>query len=836
MRRTIPGLGLTLGLSLAVLLACQRNAPPKPTLLPTEPSLGQELGLSPSPTPSQTKTATPAPSATPSPTPPRTPTATVTPTPTATPVPSQRLAAAQQAFAWGEYDRATQAFVTLLADPAVDVDERQLAAYWAGRSAVEAGDYSRALEFLEDFLKNYPTDARVTWVHLLRARAYEAIGDHQGAINAYQAYLDTGDNTLAVYAFQGIGNAAMLALDYQRAAQAYTDGLRVAPDNGWVAQLREGIAKSQLAQDNPQAAIRQYDAILQIARISAYRARILHLAGQALLAAGDVEGAHQRYLQAVTRYPEALDSYLALIELVDAGVPVNEYQRGLVDYYAQAYQPAIEAFTRYIKDKPQSPGADTLWYLALSLKANGNLSSAIERFQQLIKTYPQSKHLAEAWLEMAEAHAWRDDTPRAIETYREFVKQNPTSPSAATALWRAAELEAEDGRWTKAAASYRDLAARYPADENAPQALFEAALLEYRRAEFGAARDGWQALLEDYPDSLSALATRFWLGKALLALNDQDEAVSTLKVVVKSSASSYYYGLRAAEIIASSSVFTDGTSTASPPAASIAGNQAEAETWLASWLPITGTITLDSPGSAIAGSSAFRRGDELLAVGLRSDALDEFEAVKDAWWDDPLAMAQLAQAFSQRGLYRLSILCAERLIWLSPATSRDDAPLFIRQLSYPVYYRDLVVPEARSQAIPPLLLFALIRQESLFEPSITSFADARGLSQIIPATGEWIAGRLGDSDFQTNDLWLPYVNIRYGAWYLGVQLATFDAQAVPALVAYNAGPGRVHQWMNDASGDIDLFVETIPFAESRRYIRIIYENYAYYRQLYPGLP
>jgi soluble lytic murein transglycosylase len=835
MRRTIPGLGLTLGLSLVVLLACQRNAPPKPTFLPTESSLAQDIGSSLSPTPSQTKTSTPAPSATPTPTPTRTPTATVTPTPTATPVPSQRLAAAQQAFAWGDYDRASQEFMTLLADPAVDEGERQLAAYWAGRSAVEAGDYTQALDLLADFLKNYPTDSRVAWVHLLSARAYEAMGDHQGAINAYQAYLDSGDDTLSMYAFQGIGDAAMLALDYQRAAKAYADGLRVAPDNGWVAQLREGIARSQLAQDNPQAAVEQYDAILDIARISAYRARILHLAGQALLAAGDVEAAHQRYLQAVNRYPEAVDSYLALVELVDAGVPVNEYQRGLVDYYAQAYQPAIEAFTRYIKANPQSPGANTLWYLALSLKANSNLSQAIEQFQQLIKTYPQSEHLAEAWLEMAEAHAWRDDSARAIETYREFVKQNPQSPLAATALWRAAELEMEDGRWTRAAASFRDLAARYPEDENAPQALLEAGLLDYRRAEFGAARDGWQALLEDYPDSPAALGGRFWLGKASLALKDRDGATSAFEAVVKSSAASYY-GVRAAEIIAGDSVFTDGNGTASAPISGTTSDQAEAETWLASWLPITGTFTFDTPSSAIAKSSAFRRGDELLAVGRRSDALDEFETVKDTWWDDPLAMVQLALAFRERGLYRLSILCAERLMWLSPATSRDDVPIFIRQLSYPVYYRDLVVSQARSQAIPPLLLFALIRQESLFEPSITSFADARGLTQIIPATGEWIAGRLGESDFQTNDLWLPYVNISYGAWYLGVQLATFDTRVVPALAAYNAGPGRVHQWMDDVSGDIDLFLETMPFAEPRRYIRNVYENYAYYRQLYPDLP
>jgi soluble lytic murein transglycosylase len=660
------------------------------------------------------------------------------------------------------------------------------------------------------------------------ARAYEGLEDWRAAMAAYQAYLEAGEAPLAIYAYQSIGRAAMLALDYDKAAQAYTAGLGIAPDSGWAVAMREGIAQSELARDNPQAAIRQYDAILSVARIPAYRAKILYLAGQAFTLAGDQKAAHQRYLQAVQRYPEAHDSYLALVELVNAGAPVDDYQRGLVDYFAQAYQPAIQAFTRVIQADPKARQGDGRWYLALSFKANGNLRQAIQQFQELIDTYPQNEHVAEAWLEMAEAYASRDEVEQAIETYRAFAADEPQSPLAVTALWEAARLERSAGDLKQAAASFRDLATRYPTSDQAPDALFQAALLDYRRADFEVARETWQKLVQGYPDTQAGLAAGYWLGKAWLALGNSDQAKAAFKATDVQAPTSYY-GLRAAEMAA-------GPSTPDTHATTLSlddpeGDRAAAEDWLAGWLPITHSVALGDLDPAIAGSPAFRRGDALLDVGRRADALDEFETVQDTWWDDPLAMYQLALAFRDRGLYRLSIICAERLTSLSPTASLLEVPLFFQRLSYPVYYQELVTSVARAQAIDPLLLFALIRQESLFEPSITSPADARGLTQIIPATGEWIGGRLDWGELGENDLWLPYVNIRFGSWYLSVQLSTFEEQIIPALAAYNAGPGRIHEWLAEAP-DIDLFVETMPFAEPRRYVRGTYENYARYRQLY----
>jgi soluble lytic murein transglycosylase len=746
-------------------------------------------------------------------------------------VPSRRLALAQQAFNWGDYKQARDEYAALLTDRGADAAERHQAAYWLGRSALEAGDYSRAVKSLQDFLKTYPDDSQSASALFLLARAYEGLADWRDAIMAYRRYLQA-DNLLAMYAYDGIGKAAMLLLDYDQAVEAYTDGVRVASDNTWLVYMREGIAQAQLTRNKPMEAVKQYDSILQVARLDAYRAKILYLAGQALAQANDVEAAHKRYAEAVDLYPATRYAYLSLVELVNAAVPVDDYQRGLVDYYADAYQPAIDALTRAIKSTQAVHGGDALWYLALSLKANGNLTQSIQRFQELIKTYPKNEHSTEAWLNIADAYALRGSTDQALSTYRTFADKFPTSPLASSALWEAAGLQVGSSDFTAAAATYRDLAKRFPRSEHAAEALFKAALLDYRRGDYEAARNGWRALVETYPDDESADGGRYWLGKAWLALSKADAAKSAFQTASQWSPESYY-GVRASEMLAGLTVrVSDGDY--SPPTIP-SSSQVELDTWLASWLPITNTAVISQQLSpVIARSTAWRRGNALLEVGRRQDALDEFDAIRQTWWDDPLVMYQLAFAFRELGLYRLSILCAERLTWTSPVSSHAQVPHLLRQLSHPLYYADLVTAEAEAQGIDPLLLFTLIRQESLFEPSITSSADARGLAQVIPPTGEWIAGRLGWADWQAEDLWLPYVSVPFGAWYLRVQLATFDNQVVPALVAYNAGPGRVYDWLAMAP-DQDLFVETIPYAEPRRYVRAIYEDYNQYRRLYrPG--
>ncbi|MGV2434269.1 MAG UNVERIFIED_CONTAM: lytic transglycosylase domain-containing protein [Anaerolineae bacterium] len=134
--------------------------------------------------------------------------------------------------------------------------------------------------------------------------------------------------------------------------------------------------------------------------------------------------------------------------------------------------------------------------------------------------------------------------------------------------------------------------------------------------------------------------------------------------------------------------------------------------------------------------------------------------------------------------------------------------------------------------IDPLLVFALIRQESLFNTYATAAAGEVGLMQVIPPTAEYIAQQLGWQNYQHSQLFRPHVGIQFGSYYLQEQLATFNGNVIAALSAYNAGPGRALDWMELSGGDPDLFMTTITIDSTRQYVQLIYRNYAIYRSLY----
>jgi soluble lytic murein transglycosylase len=142
------------------------------------------------------------------------------------------------------------------------------------------------------------------------------------------------------------------------------------------------------------------------------------------------------------------------------------------------------------------------------------------------------------------------------------------------------------------------------------------------------------------------------------------------------------------------------------------------------------------------------------------------------------------------------------------------------------------VSEAQQRQLDPLLVFAVIRQESLFEGLAISSAYANGLMQIIPSTGQEIADRLNWVGYTRSDLFKPYISVKFGVYYLSRQRDGLDGNLFAALAAYNAGPGRSANWLRTAGDDPDMFYETITLSEPRLYIRRIVEYYAIYQRLY----
>lgn len=157
------------------------------------------------------------------------------------------------------------------------------------------------------------------------------------------------------------------------------------------------------------------------------------------------------------------------------------------------------------------------------------------------------------------------------------------------------------------------------------------------------------------------------------------------------------------------------------------------------------------------------------------------------------------------------------------------------KLSYPLHYREEILLCAEEFSLEPCLVAALVFCESSFSPSAVSSAGATGLAQIMPETGEWLAGKLDISDYQPDMLLDPYTNLRMGCWYLRYLLDLFSGQRQEALTAYNAGQGTVNKWLQDPSLSLDgktLISDKIPGRDAKEYAKKVEQHYEKYLEIY----
>lgn len=154
------------------------------------------------------------------------------------------------------------------------------------------------------------------------------------------------------------------------------------------------------------------------------------------------------------------------------------------------------------------------------------------------------------------------------------------------------------------------------------------------------------------------------------------------------------------------------------------------------------------------------------------------------------------------------------------------------RMLFPLPYIHLVEEHCRRYALDPLLVAAMIREESSFDPRAVSSKGALGLMQIMPDTGAWIGEQLGKR-ITPKELLNPEENIRCGVWYLSTLRDRFRGDEIKALAAYNAGDNRVEGWLAGGIWDGSLAdLERLPYAETRKYVVRILRSYRIYRFLY----
>jgi soluble lytic murein transglycosylase-like protein len=334
-----------------------------------------------------------------------------------------------------------------------------------------------------------------------------------------------------------------------------------------------------------------------------------------------------------------------------------------------------------------------------------------------------------------------------------------------------------------------------------------------------ASRVAWEQRLDTLPTPAYRTQAHLWLAKIDQALLSYSEGVS---------APDSFYALQTLAWLEDQATIPSGgpEDIIGAPAAP---DWDAVEGWLTSlWGPEP-----PSPGPTLFDSTAWQSGQEFHQSGMERESTNTFLRLIDESSSQPWSLYRLARAFDDLDMPHLSARAATRLLWKTD-DPLEQTPRALVELAYPLAYPSLVQAAAAENDLSPLLLLALIRQESFFDPLAVSSAGALGLTQVMPSTGQGIAAELNIEGFSTSDLLQPQVSIRFGAYYLRRQLDLPAGNILFALAAYNAGPHNATRWSSASLPipDINLFIELIDFDETRSYVKLVLDNYAVYRFLY----
>jgi len=691
----------------------------------------------------------------------------------ATPTPADRQLA-DKLRGDGDFEGAINVYGAVAANSSGET--RQQARVAQAQLLAKTGRAAEAKPVLQSYVADAGTAADGTAGQYMLASALDDTGDIPGAIAAYERYIAAG-GVLADFA--RLERAKLLARS-GRVAEAEAAGEEVLA-SGLLPQFKASFLFSmgkafELGQADVEA-LAWYGRAQAGGDVASALARI----GAVKKRLGDASWVSD-YARAVNTYPDSGVASDLLDELDAAGAPVSDYTRGVVYYLTSRDALARAALLRAIAADDRAARA-TYYLAALDERAG--------------------------------------DTEAAIAGYGRAHDLDPASDRADDALWWRGQLLEHAGRFGEASASYADLVASYPASPFAGDADFHRGMVLYRTGDFAGAASMW-AVVAAASNGSDALRARFWGARASIAA--KDPAGQAALKQLQADAPDDFYGLRAEVLLKK-----NDTRQRKPKLDQKTTDWGKIADYLKDAKGIDPRTDTRAGGDPLWPVAA-----ELRLVGLtaQSDAVAA-TALKNELLDPSLLYAD-AKAADESGDASLAARAATALLEYVKDAPRPP-PADLLRVAYPLAYRDLAADAANTEDISPLLLLALVRQESFYEPDAGSGAGALGLTQVVPTTGETIAATLGVMGFKPEDLYRPKLSLQFGANYLGAALKQFDGNPYHALAAYNGGPGTASNAAKLAGDDEDLFVEDLEFDETRLYVRLVMENYARYRQLYEGL-
>jgi soluble lytic murein transglycosylase len=480
------------------------------------------------------------------------------------------------------------------------------------------------------------------------------------------------------------------------------------------------------------------------------------------------------------RYAPAADEYRAMVPIA----PASERSAALIQLANSLMKEGQNREARAALDQIPDDGSDASaekWYQRAELARNANDDADFTSvLQHMRDNTPKSPWLEAALLTGGNMYLLRKDYDHAIDLYREIHQRFPNSSKASYAHWKCSWLTYRQNRPEQAKKDFEEQIEFYPGSNEVPNAMYWRARMAEYDQDYGTARAYYQKLADRYRN--------------------------------------YYYGVCARKRLAAL--------PASAQVVDIAllqhiGSVAKLE---------PESLQTDPPEDDL----HYARAKLLQNAGMTELAVHELQAgssVGPSW-----EMVEIARIYISGGEYFRALQALKHAISGYFAMDVSALPAEYWHGLFPRPYWDALQHYSIDNGLDPYLVASLIRQESEFNPSAISHANAYGLMQLLPRTGKGEAKEVGLHHFNTDSLLDPTTNLELGTHYFRSMVNHFGGQVEYALAAYNAGSDRVEDWR--ASGnfrDVEEFVESIPFTETREYVQAIVRNAEVYKRVY-GTP
>lgn len=526
-------------------------------------------------------------------------------------------------------------------------------------------------------------------------------------------------------------------------------------------------------------------------------ARVLH--GELLRAQGAEAEARQAFRMALADEPPAADAGRAARALLEMGALDASTALVVARALERAgdSERALRAYDLHVSEGGVAPASVRLARAGLMAQVPARHVEAVEAFTELSADPEVGAEALDQWMRLRERQGRSADA----ETLRNrLMERFPESPEAANALFLRGDAAHDERRMEEALRDYRRLVEAAPAQDRAGLARMRLGQIHLHRGEPREAAEVFEGYLEAFPSGRRWDEATYWAAYAHLRAGDEARARELL-ADLKAREPFGYYALLAADLLGEAFEIDLPEGEASTVPAWVREGMQQLELLDEAGLPegVAWQIArLRSRAREAPAAEALALSEQLTAAGHSLDGINAASEVRS------------------RG---------------EPWTER------LLRAVYPFPGRERIEREAAERGLDPLLVAALIRQESAWEEDIRSPVGATGLMQIMPETGRSLFRQHASGEYDAEMLAVGDLNLHLGTAYLVELLDRYDGDLPLALSGYNAGPHRADVWQDfPEAADPLQFTERIPYAETRDYVKRIRRNLAIYEALYGGGP